>query len=445
MSVKKNGVFRHSSSSAKTVEEYSLPQWSRNGELIKPAPRKAAVKKVEEVVDDEIKAPTVAELKAIREAAYNEGFEQGYANGLSQGEREGNRAGHAAGLEQGKAEGLSQGQSEGRAQALREDQQKTAEKLAVFDAAVQQLQQQLLLEQTELEGALLGLALRLSAQVVQDEMALTAGHIQPLVHAAVQSLPNPDDKLTLILNPQDVAMVESIADSHWTLTADASIARGGCKIKSGFSYVDYTLEHRFGSAVSSLLNQWQSHTGKQQTTVTKPLSDAPLLNEDSHRLEKHEPAAVPDADSETPPTAASAPATGDEHEPAAVPDADSEKPSTTASAPATGDAHEPAAVPDADSETPPTAASAPATGDEHEPAAVPDADSEKPSTTASAPATGDAHEPAALPTTTAASAIGEERELHNAEIATHAESTALASDVTPTVSDETNNAPDPTD
>ncbi|MEJ2042951.1 MAG: FliH/SctL family protein [Reinekea sp.] len=270
--------------SKSSVEEYSLPKWDRHGNLVGKAAKKPAVKKIEEV-DEVVKPPTVAEIEAIREAAYNEGFEQGYASGMAQGEREGRKAGHSEGFEQGHQEGLEQGQVKGVQQALQEEQVKTAEKLQVFDAAAQQLGDQLAIEQAELEQALLGVAMRIAAQVIQDELQLSPEHIKPLVHAAIQSLPNPDEKLTLKLNPMDIALVDSIAESHWTLEPDSNVKRGGCQVKSGFSYVDYTLDHRYDSALSLLLNQWKPAETDTGQNARQPFSKIPLLDEHSDRLD----------------------------------------------------------------------------------------------------------------------------------------------------------------
>lgn len=268
----KRSVLRNDGS--RSVESLDLPKWDRDGNLIRKPKPKPKPTQVEDVKQETVKVPTVKDVEAIREAAYNEGFEQGYENGLNQGKREGNEQGLAEGKEAGHKEGLIAGEETGRAQALAEEQKKTDEKLAVFESLSDALKNQVALEQSELEQALLTLAVRLARQVVQDELRLKPSHIEAVVHAAVQCLPNPDDKLTVLINPEELEFVSSFADSHWTLQADDSISVGGCKIKSGYSYVDYTLEHRFENAVSHMVANL-SEQAKEK--AQEPLSEEFLM------------------------------------------------------------------------------------------------------------------------------------------------------------------------
>lgn len=263
--------------SEKAVEDYHFPKWDKDGNLIKTAKKPQKVKKPTEVEDIEetvVKVPTVKEIEAIREEAYNEGFEQGYENGLAQGQQEGKKLGHSEGHEKGYADGFGEGRKAGSDEALNEERQKTDEKLSVFNAASDALKQQVATEQDELEEALLALSIRIARQVLQDELRLKPNHIATVVHAAVQSLPNPDEKLTVLLNPAELDFVETIADSHWTLEGDQSISVGGCRVKSAFSYVDYTLEHRFENAVTHLIS---SLPNVNEEALSNPISEEFLM------------------------------------------------------------------------------------------------------------------------------------------------------------------------
>lgn len=277
MNPKKPEVIRD----AQGVAEYTLPEWDRQGNPVEPKapPQKEVpptpVDNNEDLNETHVSAPTVKELEAIREQAYNEGFEQGYEEGLKQGKvaglEEGKAAGFAEGLEQGKDQGAAKAE-----QAAKLDYEKQRqETFAVFIETVNELKGYREQDQDALEHALASLSLRLAQQIIQDEMSLQPKHIIPVVHATVESLPNPDDSLTLYLNPLDIPIVSEVADSHWTLQPDESITRGGCQVKSGFSYVDYTLEHRFSSAVRSLLHHIKP-PGAGSDTLT-PLSEEPLF------------------------------------------------------------------------------------------------------------------------------------------------------------------------
>lgn len=303
MNPKKPEVIRD----AEGVAEYTLPEWDRQGNPVAPkvAPQKEVpptpVDNNEDLNETHVSAPTVKELEEIREQAYNEGFEQGYEEGLKQGK--------VAGLEEGKAsgyaEGLQQGTEQGAAKAeqaakLDYDKQRQ-ETFAVFIDAVNELKGYRKQDQDALEQALASLSLRLAQQIIQDEMRLQPKHIIPVVHATVESLPNPDESLTLYLNPLDIPIVAEVADSHWTLQPDESITRGGCQVKSGFSYVDYTLEHRFSSAVRSLLHHIKP-TDAESDALT-PLSEEPLFTDDeSALLDSSQPASTkPEINQTVPP------------------------------------------------------------------------------------------------------------------------------------------------
>ena len=271
---------------AVTAASMPLVKWDKNGSVVtkakvpKASNKESLVQTVAEVEQETIKAPTVKELESIREDAYNEGFEQGFENGMAQGQRAGHSEGHASGFSAGKQEGLDlglkQGIAAGTAEGKLAEETKGTEKLAVFDALSGALKAQIPQEQAELEQAVLALSIRIARQIVQDELRAEPSHIAAVVGAAVQSLPNPDDKLTLYVSPDEFDYVTSFADKHWQLEADADISVGGCKIKSQYSYVDYTLEHRFDTAVSHLMTQLSDTNAK---AAESPLSDETLVAE----------------------------------------------------------------------------------------------------------------------------------------------------------------------
>lgn len=260
------------------AEDYSLPKWDREGNLIARATKPQRSVKVDDVKTEEIKPPTVAELKAIREQAYNEGFELGYEQGMGQGSKKGEKDGHAKGLKQGQEEGLKIGEEKGFEEALKKEQTETAKKLELYDSLNTALKEQINSEAEELKNAMLGLSIRIARQVLQDELKANPEHIQSIVHAAVQALPNPDDKLSIQVNSSDADLVKSFAESHWVIEENAAISQGGCKVKSGYSYIDYTLEHRFDTAVSHLINHTEQPLPEK---VKKPIAAESLLSPES--------------------------------------------------------------------------------------------------------------------------------------------------------------------
>lgn len=249
------------------VETYRLPRWDAQGNLIDDRPKPIATV-TEDIEDVQLQPPTAEEIRQIHDDAFNEGFESGYQQGMKQGQQEGQKAGHQQGYEAGEQAGRGVGEQAGYDAALKIEQARINEELAPLKAVLEQLQGLLPKQEAALREGLVALAVRLARNLFDAELALKPEHIQALVHSAIQALPNADERLTVELHPDDLALVEAIADSHWSLQADAQLNRGGCRVRSRFSYIDYSLEHRFRQQVSNLLAQ--SGLSEQLDTLSQP-------------------------------------------------------------------------------------------------------------------------------------------------------------------------------
>lgn len=266
VSGKKRQVVRPQNST--DVEDFRLPRWDREGNLINEPSKPQAPTQVEEIEIDDLAMPSVAELETIREEAYSEGYDQGYQTGLNQGRRDGEEAGHKEGFEQGKQQGLAEGLQQGQAQGLEQHKAETQSLKASVAELQKQLSSLIQSEQKDIETALMALSVKIAKQVIQDEWRLQPEHIQPLVHAAVQALPNPDEDLTVYVNPNEIEYVQQIADAHWKVQSSPDVQPGGCQVKTAHSWVDYTLDHRFETAVSQLL----SHLRLPTESLSQPVS-----------------------------------------------------------------------------------------------------------------------------------------------------------------------------
>lgn len=241
---------------APRVEPYQLPRWDAQG---KPVPVPASPKAkpgtgtVEDVTPESLKPPTASEIRQIHEDAYNEGFESGFEQGMKQGQASGQAEGYKAGYDSGEQEGLSAGDKAGREAAQQEESERVSAELAPLAGLFEQISALPGQQSEELESGLVALAVRIARNVIDAELALNPAHIQSLVQAAVQALPSAEERFTLEINPQDASYVERVADPHWNLVPTPAISRGGCVIRTRFSYVDYTLEHRYRQQVSNLL------------------------------------------------------------------------------------------------------------------------------------------------------------------------------------------------
>ncbi|WP_108124468.1 flagellar assembly protein FliH [Saccharospirillum mangrovi] len=273
------------------VEAYRLPRWDAKGNLIDDRPKPIATI-TEDVEDVQVQPPTAEEIRQIHDAAYNEGFESGYQQGMKQGQQEGHKAGHQEGYAAGEEVGRGVGEQAGYDAALKTEQARIAESLAPLQDLLTQLQGLLPKQEADLRDGLVTLAVRLARNLFDAELALKPDHIQALVHNAVQALPNADERLTIELHPDDLALVETMADSHWTLQADPELRRGGCRVRSRFSYIDYSLEHRFRQQVSNLLAQSGLSERLEELSQPWPLPSASTLTDDSPLQAEHNPGEI---------------------------------------------------------------------------------------------------------------------------------------------------------
>lgn len=255
MTIKNRRGNDDSAGKAPHIEPYQLPRWDALGKAIEtPKDSRPDSGTVEDVADTEhLKSPTADDIRQIHEDAYNEGFESGFEQGMKQGQATGQAEGHKAGLDSGKQEGLKAGHEAGLIAGKEAETERISAELAPLSELLKQLQDLLPEQKSDLESGLVVLATRIARNVIDAEMSLQPDHINQLVHAAVQALPNADERFTLELNPDDVQYVSTIAEPHWNLVPTPAVTRGGCVIRTRFSYIDYSLEHRYRQQVSNLL------------------------------------------------------------------------------------------------------------------------------------------------------------------------------------------------
>lgn len=168
---------------------------------------------------------SVAELEALRQAAYQEGFEQG--------RKEGRQAGHAEGLAAGRSHGEQEGRDSARRMAALLDS--LAEPAGELDEAVEQ--------------ELAALALMLAQQVIRRELQSQPGEIVPVIREAVALLPFSARDVRVRVHPDDARFLREVLGEDdesrsWRLVEDPGVSRGGCLVATQNSHIDATLEHR---------------------------------------------------------------------------------------------------------------------------------------------------------------------------------------------------------
>lgn len=200
-------------------------------ERVEP-PESASIE--EDVVADKL---TLSELEKIREDAYQEGLAQGQADGLAQGIEAGREQGYQAGIEAGAAE------VQARVQAL--------------ESMLKQLEQPLEDACADVEVMLVDMVRALSRAVVGHELSADPEAVKQAVTDAVAQLPHSSDQLRIMVNPQDMASVQALADlhEHWLLVEDSSMSPGGCRVTTSNTRIDNSVEHRFDAVAEQLVQR----------------------------------------------------------------------------------------------------------------------------------------------------------------------------------------------
>ncbi len=229
--------------------------------------------------EESVRPPTAAELEAIREAAREEGFQSGYqaghAEGLSQGRREGHAEGYAAGMEQGR--------EEGRAQAYAKHEAELQARLRTLSGLISSLEKPLADQQETLEQTLVQLVLAVCRAVIFRELQLAPEALGQVVHEALAALPA-DEEWRVVLHPEDAALLrESGFEPLGQITEDAGLTRGGCRVQTRNTLVDYTLERRFQKTVQAMLSRATARhedAGGHQPDYAPALDDLSNLHTD---------------------------------------------------------------------------------------------------------------------------------------------------------------------
>lgn len=172
-------------------------------------------------------------LDAMREGARKEGYAQGYTQGQTQGYGDGHREGYARGLEAARNEAAQ-------LQAL----------AANFRGALNGVDEQV-------SRALVSLALDVARQLVRTAVAEDPTVLLPAVRELLTSEPALCGAPSLLLHPDDVALVEThlrgeLEAAGWTVRADPTVARGGCIASAASGERDATLPTRWTRVVKAL-------------------------------------------------------------------------------------------------------------------------------------------------------------------------------------------------
>ncbi len=223
--------------------------------------------------DREVKPLTAADIDEIRQAAHEDGLLEGREAGYQAGFNEGREKGHQEGYEAGLAEGREQGTEQG----LAETRKEVEAKLDRLEHLLGELLVPIRRHEDEVETALVNLTTVLARAVVFRELSLDSSHIAEVVRRAMASLPSTTENVRIHINPDDYQWVSEIAakfEAATSIVEDASVLRGGCKLETRHSLVDFTVEKRFQKAVQGMLDkQLDTDTAIEGEELESMMSD----------------------------------------------------------------------------------------------------------------------------------------------------------------------------
>ncbi len=227
-----------------SVKNWHLPQVNSTHIVRSPFEEKKRTKPAVSVTQEEINVEplTVAAIEKLRQQSEEEGYRKGHSEGLE------------TGLSEGRAKGEELGYTTGMKRAEGEINALKATLNGLMGAISSPLEQQ----RDELEETLLTLIQDATKAVIGAELSTRPELLTSAIEKALKTLPHESEDLTFTINPDDLALVESLRDqesANWAIKTDASVQQGGLVVKGVNSYVDYSIEGRYADVMSQLLNQ----------------------------------------------------------------------------------------------------------------------------------------------------------------------------------------------
>lgn len=166
---------------------------------------------------------TAADVAAVRDQAYREGFAQGRKDGVAAGE------------------------IAARERALRLEQLLGGLARPLEDADEQVLEE------------LMMTVMAVARHIIRREIKTDPGQVVAVIQKALQELPAASRHVKVYLHPDDIALVREVlagsseGEVSWSLHEDALVSPGGCRIETDTSEVDATVERRLAQIAAKLL------------------------------------------------------------------------------------------------------------------------------------------------------------------------------------------------
>ena len=214
---------------------------------------------------------TLEEVEKIRadavEEGKKEGHEEGFAKGLEDGKKEGFKAGYDEGVKQGSEQGYDLGVMQGKEdgfekgheEGLLNGQKVILEQAERFRTLSDALANPLREVDREVTDELFYLISRLVKVILKREIREDAEFIKKNIEQAMTILPVSKDAVTILLHPDDYAVVTTavgadyIKSQHWDIKEDETLAPGDVRVHNNFSEINWRLDDRIDALLEQFL------------------------------------------------------------------------------------------------------------------------------------------------------------------------------------------------
>lgn len=236
MSDKKSQINRIPFESLTQVDKWPLPNMDQGSKVVPAAKKGAQAKDRGERIEDvtgtvKHKPLTADHLKQITEEAEKEGYQAGFEKG------------QAEGLQQG----LRQGEKQGKQQAYQETKAVLDDERARLQAIATALMEPMEQQDMAVENLVMDIAVGMAKHILRQQLTVDISGLYKNIHRAIKCLPMGASNIHIFLNPDDLSMVEELfsgTSGDWKFNSDSDLTRGGCRVESKESVVDYSVERR---------------------------------------------------------------------------------------------------------------------------------------------------------------------------------------------------------
>ncbi len=236
-----------------SIKSWRLPSLGNEAKVVPTAQREASKRQQQrnEIIEDvpvgQVKPLTASELQKMTEQAEKEGRDHGY------------KEGYAEGLQEGHQKGLHAGESK----AYEEHSSKLREQIAHLRQIADALMYPLETQNQALESLLVDMSIQIARHLVGQAVTTDPQIIFRMVERATDSLPVGAENIQVYLHPEDVRLVQNhlhAEAARWHLQPDSRLQRGGCRVASQRSLVDYSITHRIEQYLEQVKEEGEEST-----------------------------------------------------------------------------------------------------------------------------------------------------------------------------------------